>query len=158
MLEVKTMTTNILKSFNDIHSASIKYFNVNSGIMGCHDISINNFIYITALHDMENPTVTELSLRLNISKASVTQMIDSLESKGYVKRIFPESDQADKRSRTIKLTEKSLSMIKDGEILHQKFFEEIFGIITKEEYLQLEYLIDKIAKNMKKKLQEEKIK
>jgi DNA-binding MarR family transcriptional regulator len=67
------------------------------------ELSIKQLQCIELIVELENPTLTELSERLKITKPSTTALIDKLESWGYVVKV---KSDLDKRSAHVHLTEK----------------------------------------------------
>jgi DNA-binding MarR family transcriptional regulator len=88
------------------------------------DLSIRQIYYLDLIHDLDNPTPTELARRLNISKASVSIAIDRLESVGYVRKV---RSDADRRSFHLHLTER-------GEVFtraHDEFHRHLAAELTR---------------------------
>jgi DNA-binding MarR family transcriptional regulator len=68
--------------------------------------------------------VTQISEKLEITKAAATQMVDTLESQGYVERLY---DEADKRVTLVKMTAKGKLEL---ELLLNGFSTYLDGLIT----------------------------
>ena len=75
-------------------------------------------------------TSSELSEILNITKPSVTEIINKLTTLGCVYR---DQSELDKRVFYIKLTEKGKKIVKLKELAAEKFAEERLDSLTDEE-------------------------
>jgi len=135
----------ILKSFDAIYNAFNRQFNEFCQNEGYNEITVNNYQYIAAIFSLKKATVTELAKKLNIRKASVTQMIDSLVKKGYVVR---ESPSGDKRSYEIKLTDKGTEMMELEEKFINKFIGRFDKILSTQEFKEFSFLLEKISENI----------
>ena len=78
------------------------------GRIGFTDLTVNQFHYIDAIHELGKPTFTELAKRLRITKASVTAGINKLTELGFTRKIQSETD---KRTYHIQLTGQGLKLI-----------------------------------------------
>lgn len=95
---------------------------------------------------IKNPGATqeELSKRLVINKSNVTRSIQYLEEKGYVYR---KSDEQDKRINHIYLSVKGEELVP---IIRNKIYvfnEEVGEVLSDEEILILNNLLEKITKS-----------
>lgn len=120
--------------------------NTNCKIEGYDDLSVNNYQYIIAIYDAKQITTTKLSEILGFKKASVTQMVQALIEKGYVRK---SKNANDKRSSIIELTEKGVSLMKSEETIYDFFIERIKKVLTKEELNMFESLLDKVVEGVK---------
>ena len=108
-------------------------------------MSLNSYQYIVTIYDSNEITTTKLSELLGLKKASVTQMLQNLEEKGYV---IKEPNKDDKRSSIIKLTEKGRSLIRDEESIYNKFETNMQKLLTEDELIQLEDLLYKLSRGI----------
>lgn len=88
------------------------------------ELSLSQIHHLEAINELINPTVSELARKLELSKPTVTIMLDKLVDKGYVIKI--RSDE-DRRSAHVHLTEKG-NKLKD---LHDQIHKKLAEIITK---------------------------
>lgn len=89
------------------------------------NLTTKQLICIEAINEIENPTLSELSQKLQTSKASTSVMLDRLEENGYLFKIQSDSD---KRSAHVHLTEKG----KEATLLHTNVHIHIMQQLTKD--------------------------
>jgi DNA-binding MarR family transcriptional regulator len=104
------------------------------------ELSIKQLQCIELIVELENPTLTELSERLKITKPSTTALIDKLESWGYVVKV---KSDLDKRSAHVHLTEKGKSAGKLHENVHHTIAKQLCGNLTDSEKEILIVLLNK---------------
>jgi DNA-binding MarR family transcriptional regulator len=104
------------------------------------ELSIKQLQCIELIVELENPTLTELSERLKITKPSTTALIDKLESWGYVVKV---KSDLDKRSAHVHLTEKGESAGKLHENVHHTIAKQLCGNLTDSEKEILIVLLNK---------------
>ena len=104
------------------------------------ELSIKQLQCIELIVELENPTLTELSERLKITKPSTTALIDKLESWGYVTKV---KSDLDKRSAHVHLTEKGGSAGKLHENVHHTIAKQLCGNLTDSEKEILIVLLNK---------------
>ncbi|MTH54275.1 MarR family transcriptional regulator [Bacillus mangrovi] len=113
---------------------------------GTAKLTINQFHYIDAVHQLGNPTLTEVAERMNFTKASVTAGLNKLISMGYVKKV---QSQEDKRVFHVSLTEDGTTLIDAKYQALKKYGEFINGALSKEEAEQLQHILGKLVKLFK---------
>jgi len=91
------------------------------------------------------PTISELAESLNISSPGVTQMIDKLQSKGYVER---QSQEKDQRLVRVKVTQGGRGALNLALASFEERVEEVLRPLSQEEKDQLLALFLKIEKRM----------
>lgn len=133
----------LIKNFNTLFYEYNKLANKKGNE---EDISLSALQYVMAIYDFTDVTVTKLSKILGIKKSSVTQMIDNLLKNDYVTKI---DNPNDNRSSFIKLTEKGIKVMELEDEIYTQFIDNIGAILSKEEYSQLEYIMAKIANEVK---------
>lgn len=57
------------------------------------DLTQQQLHYLQVIFRLHNPTITELSRELKLTKPTVTVLVDKLVSKGYVRRVPSDSDR-----------------------------------------------------------------
>ncbi|HWJ02451.1 MAG TPA: MarR family transcriptional regulator [Verrucomicrobiae bacterium] len=95
-------------------------------------IKQSEFMLLINLHHLTQQTghgvrVSELSTQLNITSVAVTQLVNSLETKGFVERL---NDPADRRVVLVKPTpsgEKLLERAKDRHVEHLRRLVKFLG-------------------------------
>lgn len=104
------------------------------------DLSSSQLNYLETIHELENPSITDLSKALGVKKPSVTVAIDKLITKGCVYKIHSD---ADKRSSHVHLTEVGLQINMRHNFAHQYICDRISQTLSQQEQ---ELLIGFIAK------------
>ena len=137
----------LIDSFNIVFYAYNKMLNESCKIEGCNDITVPSYQYLIAVFDAKQITITKLSEILGVKKASVTQMIHSLMSKGYVKKA---KDDSDRRSSIIELTDKGYKLMESEESVYQFFMNQICESLDTQDLKQLEHLLTKLAKGVQR--------
>jgi DNA-binding MarR family transcriptional regulator len=109
---------------------------------GISKLTIHQFQYIDAIHELGEPTITEIADRLNITKASVTTGINKLISVGYV--IKTQSNE-DKRVFHVSLTDASNRLIKAKYQALKEYGEFIVAALSKDEARQFKATLNKLV-------------
>ena len=135
----------LIDSFNSLYNTYNKYLNENIITDAYADLSMNAYQYIVVIYDKKEITTTALANILGLKKSSVTQMLQSLEEKGYVEKLPSDSD---KRSTIIKLTPKGNDVMLAEEKAITHFESKIKKILTEKELLTLESLFLKLAEGI----------
>lgn len=138
----------LIDSFNTLFYAYNKMLNTSYKIEGYDEITVASYQYLIAVFDAKQITITRLADILGVKKASVTQMIHSLISKGYVKKA---KDDSDKRSSIIELTDKGNKLIESEESVYQAFMNQICQSLDSQDLKQLEHLLTKLAKGVQRR-------
>lgn len=98
-----------------------------------------------ALWQNDNVPIHELSKKTQLTKSSLTTMLERLDDAGFITR---EKDKNDKRIFRIKLTEKSKELQKKYVGVSKKMTEIFYGRLTEEERDQFEMYLRIILKNL----------
>ncbi|MCP4753033.1 MAG: MarR family transcriptional regulator, partial [Proteobacteria bacterium] len=88
------------------------------------DLTRKQVYYLDVIAQLQNPTPTELAQALQLSKPSITAIMDKMIQSGYILRV--QSDE-DKRSAHVHLTEKGKKVAE----LHDHVHTTIAGYLTK---------------------------
>ncbi|MEE4198050.1 MAG: MarR family transcriptional regulator [Bacteroidales bacterium] len=80
---------------------------------------------IEMIHSMENPTLSELTEKLKITKASTSVMLDRLEEHGFIQKVKSDNDR---RSAHVHLTDKG----NKAAHLHTDVHKQFASLLTKE--------------------------
>jgi DNA-binding MarR family transcriptional regulator len=113
---------------------------------GISKLTIHQFQYIDAIHDLGEPTITEIAGKLNITKASVTSGINKLVNMGYV--IKTQSTE-DRRVFHAGLTKAGGQLIKAKYQALKEYGEFISAALSKDEARQFEKTLAKIVRLFK---------
>ena len=84
---------------------------------------------------------------VGINQSSTSELINKLESDGYLER---KADPSDKRATLLFLTEKGTARACEVEDEREERFKDIFGALTPEEKQTLSDLLDKLLAGQKK--------
>ena len=114
---------------------------VDDGI-GFSRLTISQFQYLDAIHQLGNPTITELANQLQITKASVTAGVTRLIGLGYVEKT---QSQEDRRVFHVKLTHAAGRIVKARSQTLKEYGEFIRNSLTQEEAFQFEKILAKLV-------------
>jgi DNA-binding MarR family transcriptional regulator len=109
---------------------------------GFSRLTISQFQYIDAIHELGQPTFSEVAGKLRITKASVTTGINRLIDLGYV--IKTRSNQ-DRRVFHASLTATGMRLIKAKFRALNQYGEFIASALTEEEARQFEHTLTKLV-------------
>ncbi|MDU5082419.1 MarR family winged helix-turn-helix transcriptional regulator [Tissierella carlieri] len=126
----------ILRSARQIINAELEPLNL-SGAEG--DIL---FHLLTGSNKLQQEQLAE---QLDIGKAAVSRVVDSLESKGYVMRI---RQHEDRRAYSVSLTDKAFSVCSDIKDIYENLYMLVREGITDEEFIHIESLLSRVAANL----------
>ena len=79
--------------------------------------------YLEVISNLDNPNLSELAIELNLSKPSITAIIDKFEEKGFIRKV--KSDE-DRRVSHIHMAERG----KEIEKVHSKIHMRISNMFT----------------------------
>ena len=100
---------------------------------------------IELVHEMDNPTLSELAKELRITKPSASVMIERLAENGYVAKIKSDSDR---RSAHMHLTPKGERAAKLHMEVHHNFADKLVEGLTESETDILLVLLNKALKTI----------
>jgi len=107
------------------------------------DLTRQQLHYLKILVKMKNPTLTELAKELNLTKPTITVLVDKLTEKGYIMRV--KSDE-DRRVMHLHIGKKGAKVNALREIAHEKIAEKIRSGLSVPETAILTELVRKIVK------------
>jgi DNA-binding MarR family transcriptional regulator len=107
---------------------------------GLQDLTYKQLECISWIREMKNPNLTELSVKLKITKPSTTALIDKLEEKNYLIKV---KSDADRRTAHVHLTKKGENASRIQEEVNKKLAEELSGNLSQEENKKLLKLLNK---------------
>lgn len=94
------------------------------------------------LYQKDGLSVTELAEAIGRTQPTVTVLVNKLEKLGYVRRVKSQTDQ---RVTLIALTSKGRALEPVFRAVSDRLNETLYGNLSREEGLELERLLDKIA-------------
>jgi DNA-binding MarR family transcriptional regulator len=108
------------------------------------DLTWQQLHYLKVLVKMKNPTLTELAKELNLTKPTVTVLVDKLAEKGYIRRV--KSDE-DRRVMHLYIDKKGAKVNALRETAFKKMAEKIRSGLSSAETAKLDELIRKVLKH-----------
>ena len=99
--------------------------------------------YLEAISNLNNPNLGELATELNLSKPSITAIIDKFEEKEFIRKV--KSDE-DRRVSHIHMAERGKEIEKVHSKIHMRISNIFTSKLTKNELNSLIHLLSKIAK------------
>lgn len=126
----------ILRSARQIINAELAPLNL-SGAEG--DVL---FLLLTGSNNLQQE---KLAAQLDVDKAAVSRVVNSLESKGYVSRLRQDTD---KRAYSITLTDHSVAVGPDIKRIYDQLYQRVRSGIPDDEILQIESLLSRVADNL----------
>jgi len=125
----------ITKLISDLESEFIKSYQDEG-------FTARQIVYIDTIHALGNPNLGEIAKKLELSKPSVTAIVDKLESKGYIEKF--QSDE-DRRSFHVHLSEKGENFVKMHNETHAKIADLLKNNLDDEELGTLVALLNKVV-------------
>ena len=98
-----------------------------------------------ALWQKDDIPIRELSIKTQLTKSTLTTMLDRLENAGFLKRV---PDEDDRRIIRVKLSEKSKKLQKKYTDVSKKMTEVFYGTLTEEEIDDFEGYLRRILDNL----------
>ncbi len=108
------------------------------------DLTQQQLHYMQVIVRMKNPTLSELAREVNLTRPTVTVLVDKLVQKGYLTRV--KSDK-DRRVMHLYIDKKGTMIISMREIAHEKIAEKIKAGLSHKEAAMLTELLNKIVRN-----------
>ncbi len=106
------------------------------------NITASQAQYIEAIYALENPTISELSEKLGITKASVTVGIHKLVEQGFV---LKKQSKKDKRVFHVSLTKSSEKLIQAKQLALGTYGDFIRSVLSKNEAQGFEVIMKKLV-------------
>jgi DNA-binding MarR family transcriptional regulator len=128
-----------------IHQISNRIFKQMLKEYGIKELNPGQGRLLFALWQEDNVPIRELSKKTQLTKSTLTTMLDRLENAGYLKR---ELDEKDERLRRVKLSEKSIKLQKKYVDVSKKMTEIFYGTLTEEEIDEFESYLRRILDNL----------
>mgnify|MGYP003482951324 len=96
-------------------------------------ISISSIIVLSEIKKRKTCQPIELAKKLGYSKSSITAISNKLIRASYITSI---ADPHDRRKTYFTITTEGMDILKEAEILGQKYYETIYSVLTEEELSQ----------------------
>ncbi len=128
-----------------IHQITNRIFKQMLKEYGIKELNPGQGRILFALWQEDNVPIRELSKKTQLTKSTLTTMLDRLENAGYLKR---ELDEKDERLRRVKLSEKSIKLQKKYVDVSKKMTEIFYGTLTEEEIDEFESYLRRILDNL----------
>jgi len=123
--------------------ADLNYGAFSTGLLS--NLTMNQFICLNALAELENPTVSELAKTLNLAKPTVTNTVNTLVADGWVDKV---QSMEDKRIFFLKVTRKGQKIISAHDEIHRSLARELTKPLSPDEVKQLMDLLGKIVESI----------
>lgn len=94
----------------------------------------------------DNLPIHQLSKKTSLAKTTLTSMLDRMERKGYIRRVY---DPTDRRQIRIVLTEKAAVMNQRYQAVSAQMTGIFYRGFSEEEILRFEDTLDRILNNLK---------
>jgi DNA-binding MarR family transcriptional regulator len=99
-----------------------------------------------ALWQEDNVPIRDLSEKTSLAKTTLTSMLDRMENKGYLRRVF---DPSDRRQVRIVLAEKAAALRDRYESVSSQMKDIFYQDFSEEEIIRFDDTLSKILKNLK---------
>jgi len=128
-----------------IHQITNRMFNQMLKEYGIKELNPGQGRILFALWQTDDVPIRELSIKTQLTKSTLTTMLDRLESAGFLKR---GPDENDRRIIKVKLSEKSKKLQKKYVAVSKKMTEVFYRTLTEEEIDQFEGYLSRILDNL----------
>jgi MarR family transcriptional regulator, organic hydroperoxide resistance regulator len=98
------------------------------------------------LWQQDNLPIHNLSQKTSLAKTTLTSMLDRMENKGILKRVF---DPGDRRQIRIVLTEKAAAMRDRYRAVSEEMSQIFYKGFSQEEITQFDRTLEKVLQNLK---------
>ncbi len=105
------------------------------------EIHFNEIFVLKSIADPSGFNTNELSSVLHISKPAISQILNSLEKRGYISR---EIDLIDRRKINVSLNEKGVNALVNVKKYHDNIFNEIIARFGEDNTMQLIFLLNRL--------------
>ena len=127
-----------------IHQITNRIFKQMLKEYGIKELNPGQGRILFALWQNDNISIRELSLKTQLTKSTLTTMLDRLENAGFLKR----KKGKDRRIINVKLSEKSKNLQKKYLEVSKKMTEVFYGTLTEEEIDEFEDYLRIILDNL----------
>ncbi|MBA7621264.1 hypothetical protein ES703_28623 [subsurface metagenome] len=127
-----------------IHQITNRIFKQMLKEYGIKELNPGQGRILFALWQNDNISIRELSLKTQLTKSTLTTMLDRLENAGFLNR----KKGKDRRIVKVKLSEKSKNLQKKYGDVSKKMIEVFYGTLTEEEIDEFEDYLRRILDNL----------
>jgi DNA-binding MarR family transcriptional regulator len=127
-----------------IHQITSRIFNKMLSDYGLDELNSGQGRILFALWQQDNIPIRELSVKTQLTKSTLTTMLDRLEKKGFLSR----ETGKDRREFIVKLSDKSKKLKEDYEKISEEMTEVFYGNLTEGERDIFEDYLKKILENL----------
>jgi len=128
-----------------IHQITNRIFKQMLKEYGIKELNPGQGRILFALWQEDNIPIRELSKKTQLTKSTLTTMLERLKNTGYLRQ---ELDEKDGRLRRVKLSEKSIKLQQKYFDVSKKMTEIFYGTLTEEEIDEFEGYLRRILKNL----------
>ena len=128
-----------------IHQITNRMFNQMLKEYGIKELNPGQGRILFALWQEDDVSIRELSIKTQLTKSTLTTMLDRLENADFLKR---GPDENDRRIIKVKLSEKSKKLQKKYVAVSKRMTEVFYGTLTEEEIDQFEGYLRRILDNL----------
>lgn len=128
-----------------IHQITNRIFTQMLKDYGIEELNPGQGRILFALWQKDDIPIRELSMKTQLTKSTLTTMLDRLENAGFLTR---SSDKEDRRIWKVKLSEKSKKLQKKYTDVSKKMTEVFYGTLTEEEINDFEGYLRRILDNL----------
>ena len=134
----------LLIEFINTFDLSLKKMQKDAGASGeLSKLTVHQLQYIDAIHQLGEPTITDIAEKLNITKASVTNGINKLVALGFVTKT---QSGEDRRVFHVSLTEAGERLVKAKYQALKEYGRFLRSSLNEEEARQFEAILTKLVK------------
>jgi len=127
-----------------VHQITNRIFNKMLKDYGLDELNSGKGRILFALWQRDNIPIRELSVKTQLTKSSLTTMLDRLEKKGFLSR----GRGNDRREIIVKLSGKSKKLKEDYEKISEEMTEVFYGNLTEGERDNFEDYLRRILDNL----------
>jgi len=127
-----------------IHQITNRIFNKMLSDYGLDELNSGQGRILFALWQRDNIPIRELSVKTQLTKSTLTTMLDRLEKKGFLSRGTGE----DRREFIVKLSNKSKKLKEDYEKISEEMTDVFYGNLTEGERDAFEDYLRRILENL----------
>ncbi len=107
-----------------------------------NNITSHEFIFMKRLSEQEPVKISDLSKEMNVTASYATAVADRLLQRGYVER---HRSEVDRRIVELNSTEEGKTLVKEMEVLKNRYMLNLHSHLSIEELKILDILLEKLA-------------
>ena len=134
---------NIALIANYFWKESIKNINQTLSDAQMSNFNMNDYYYLTEIHQLGTPKLGEVATRLNLTKPAISALVKRLEKNEL---IVKSQSKEDKRVYYLNLTDKGIKIIQGDNQLYSKVSSIFSNSVTEQEANSIDNLLKKVVK------------